>query len=98
MKLFTKTFGCQMNFADSDEMGLAFARRGFQKTDDAETNRNRNTKKNQDQERQHANGANHLDRHHYSLSVADEVSPSKSERRTISAETAMPKIIGIHNM
>lgn len=37
MKLFTKTFGCQMNFADSDEMGLAFARRGFQKTDDAET-------------------------------------------------------------
>jgi tRNA-2-methylthio-N6-dimethylallyladenosine synthase len=30
MKLFTKTFGCQMNFADSDEMGRAFKERGFQ--------------------------------------------------------------------
>ncbi len=29
MKLFTKTFGCQMNFADSDEMGRAFKERGF---------------------------------------------------------------------
>jgi tRNA-2-methylthio-N6-dimethylallyladenosine synthase len=29
MKLFTKTFGCQMNFADSDEMGRAFRERGF---------------------------------------------------------------------
>jgi len=36
MKLFTKTFGCQMNFADSDEMGQAFAKRGFSKTEDAE--------------------------------------------------------------
>jgi tRNA-2-methylthio-N6-dimethylallyladenosine synthase len=29
MKLFTKTFGCQMNFADSDEMNRAFRARGF---------------------------------------------------------------------
>ncbi len=29
MKLFTKTFGCQMNFADSDEMGRHFKERGF---------------------------------------------------------------------
>src|SRR5947208_1867412 len=34
MKLFTKTFGCQMNFADSDEMGRHFKERGFQATDD----------------------------------------------------------------
>jgi tRNA-2-methylthio-N6-dimethylallyladenosine synthase len=34
MKLFTKTFGCQMNFADSDEMTRHFRVRGYQSTDD----------------------------------------------------------------
>jgi len=34
MKLFTKTFGCQMNFADSDEMGRALKSRGFFATED----------------------------------------------------------------
>ncbi len=34
MKLFTKTFGCQMNFADSDEMTRHFRKRGFVSTDD----------------------------------------------------------------
>jgi tRNA-2-methylthio-N6-dimethylallyladenosine synthase len=29
LKLYIKTFGCQMNFADSDEMGRAFKERGF---------------------------------------------------------------------
>src|SRR5882672_7444342 len=33
MKLFTKTFGCQMNFADSDEMGRHLKRRGFSPTE-----------------------------------------------------------------
>lgn len=33
MKLYTKTFGCQMNFADSDEMGRHFRERGFLPTD-----------------------------------------------------------------
>ncbi|MBV9080927.1 MAG: tRNA (N6-isopentenyl adenosine(37)-C2)-methylthiotransferase MiaB, partial [Elusimicrobia bacterium] len=32
--LFTKTFGCQMNFADSDEMGRAFRAQGFVATVD----------------------------------------------------------------
>ena len=32
MKLFTKTFGCQMNFADSDEMGRHLKNRGFVST------------------------------------------------------------------
>jgi len=36
MKLFTKTFGCQMNFADSDEMGRHFRRLGFSQTDNEE--------------------------------------------------------------
>lgn len=33
MKLFTKTFGCQMNFADSDEMGRHLKERGFTPTE-----------------------------------------------------------------
>lgn len=33
MKLFTKTFGCQMNFADSDELGRHFKSRGFTNTE-----------------------------------------------------------------
>lgn len=33
MKLFTKTFGCQMNFADSDELGRHFKKRGIEPTD-----------------------------------------------------------------
>ncbi len=37
MKLFTKTFGCQMNFADSDEMARHFKKRGFVPTDDEAT-------------------------------------------------------------
>jgi tRNA-2-methylthio-N6-dimethylallyladenosine synthase len=37
MKLFTKTFGCQMNFADSDEMGRALRARGFFATDDQDS-------------------------------------------------------------
>jgi tRNA-2-methylthio-N6-dimethylallyladenosine synthase len=36
MKLFTKTFGCQMNFADSDEMGRHFRERGFTATDNVD--------------------------------------------------------------
>src|SRR4051812_28418120 len=32
MKVFTKTFGCQMNFADSDEMNRHFRDRGFTAT------------------------------------------------------------------
>src|SRR5688572_2372300 len=34
MKLFTKTFGCQMNFADSDEMGRHLKERGFTATEE----------------------------------------------------------------
>jgi tRNA-2-methylthio-N6-dimethylallyladenosine synthase len=34
MKLFTKTFGCQMNFADSDEIGAHFKERGFASTEE----------------------------------------------------------------
>ena len=37
MKLFTKTFGCQMNFADSDEMGRALSARGFFSTEDQDS-------------------------------------------------------------
>ncbi|MFN0117000.1 MAG: tRNA (N6-isopentenyl adenosine(37)-C2)-methylthiotransferase MiaB [Elusimicrobiota bacterium] len=36
MKLFTQTFGCQMNFADSDEMGRHFKERGFAQTQNLE--------------------------------------------------------------
>ncbi len=36
MKLFTKTFGCQMNFADSDEMTREFRKRGFSAADTEE--------------------------------------------------------------
>src|SRR5690349_10032825 len=37
MKIFTKTFGCQMNFADSDEMGRTLRERGLFPTESEES-------------------------------------------------------------
>lgn len=37
MKIFTRTFGCQMNFADSDEMGRHFNERGFTAAENEES-------------------------------------------------------------
>jgi tRNA-2-methylthio-N6-dimethylallyladenosine synthase len=37
MKLFIKTFGCQMNFADSDEISDHFQRRGFELAPDEQS-------------------------------------------------------------